>query len=1097
MSVAQQNYVEALERRIASLENRIGDVNYEMRAVARHELVANANTVEQAEMQFGMYTALCIETIDIWKQNRIRFFCPLFHNPLETIKKLPWANAVSSLGGFDDCGATWVPPAGSTVCIIFENGNRSSPYYIGTTWQRNRGPDGQHNWGYNIEEYYQIWEGQRKGYLVGPNDGSQVYPPWNTENYNGYDLSSLVDFASNPEAQKLITYPNIFGFKTPEKHYIKMVDGDPKCNRKWKRFEIMSSCGNWIMLKDDHLHYSGQWAHPDCGGEIVDGETSCVEGAANSSQTDKLRGGFAIEGLAAQQIGDTQVLTVADSQQEANTTDTTPKLGKKKEDDACEGNRSNKKIIGGHPSTGSPVTKYYQSQIGANPFFKHSQECRPYRGSPTPQNNMCDLPQSGIQIMSISGHTFVMDDSVEEPSNPPTWDREFDFGCNDHYVGRCVAATDYITLSNGKRAKAGELCEEETFVMLDVDQDGNFREVKAIAEPNKVEKVLKITLENGHELIRNEEHPLWAMERNKNLSTKQRKGKVLGWTPCSKLYEGQYIAIANSLPAWSNNSNISKNDAKLLGYLIGDGGFTGVNVKFSQQNNKQLNELKEIVEIYYNCNLKKLGTYDYHIASKGRNNLVIKLLKDHNLMGCHSRNKQIPSAIFESSEEITSIFLNRLFSTDGWASSSKNGCGQIGFCSISKQLVLDVQHLCQKIGIHGKIRCKTIKPSNLVKKASSAWYFEIYKSQDIMLFDEKVGIFGKETALNKLIEKCKKRKHNQKWIYDQLPNSLRWSKIKKIEELDPQLTIAIQVPRTHTFLTEVWEHNTYWKSATGHLIEMSDVESPPGDDGSKLRGQDNYIKILTATGNKIELNDHTESQKDCPGCPPNIAGAERGIHLRSTSNHTIDMVDETNEQCAPCRMEGGVPIPKAKKAFVRIRTGYGLEMTYNDDYSQEETQQQFIQIFCPQKDNTERGPHIHRYQEAPSGPGLVFLRVGGNYIVSTYDNHVTVVGDEEKNPSDLIEVVTKTNLVYTKDVYVNVTDKLHLFYAKEIILLLAGQDCPDPQSGASGPCFGSVIVYDYSTGCIKISDRVFASTSPCAPQVSIFQLAPFMKCPTC
>lgn len=702
MSIARQDHVEALERRIASLENQIGGVAYNMKSVARQELVANSSVMEQAEMQFGMYTALCVETIDIWKQNRVRFFSPLFHDQKMTIKKLPWASAVSPFGGFDDSGVTWIPPAGSTLCIVFENGNRASPFYIGTTWHRNRGPDGQHNWGYNIEEYYKIWEGKRKGYLVGPNDGSQVFPPWNTENYNGFDLSSLVDFDSNPEAQRLITYPNIYGFKTPEKHSIKMVDGDPKCNRKWKRFEINSSCGNWIILKDDHLHYAGQWAHPSCG--VPDGDTSCVEGAENSSQVDILRNTGA-------------------STEVSDSSSSVPIDGKRKENVPCEGKSSNSKIIGGHPSTGSPVTKYYKSQVGANPFYKNEQECRPFKGAPTPQNNVCDLPQSGIQFMSISGHTFVMDDSVEEPSGEPSFDREFDFGCNDKYVGR-----------------------------------------------------------------------------------------------------------------------------------------------------------------------------------------------------------------------------------------------------------------------------------------------------------------------------------------------------------------------------------TYWKSATGHLIEMSDVESPPGDDGSKLRGKDNFIRLLSANGNKIELNDHTESQKDCPGCPPNIAGSERGIHFKSTSNHSFDMVDESNEQCAPCRKEGGIPVAKAKKAFVRIRTGYGLMMSFNDEESQEETDKQNIQLFCPHTDNTERGPHIHRYQEAPAGPGLVFLRVGGNYIVSTYDNHITIVGDEEENPSDLLEVVSRTNLVYTKDAYINVTDKLHLFYAKDVILLLAGNECP--VDGEESPCFGAVVVYDFCSGCIKISDKVFASTSPDSQQVSIFQLAPFRtECP--
>lgn len=695
----------SLKKRLETIENQMGGMTYDMREVVRNEIMMNADVVEQSQTQFGLYTGLCVDTIDIWKQNRIRFYSPIFHTPNMKIEELPWAHAVSNMGGFDDCGMTWVPPAGSTVCILFENGSRTSPFYIGTTWHRNRGPDGKHNWGYNIDEYYRIWDGKRKGYLVGPDDGSQVFPPWNTENYNGFDLTSLVDFDSNTEAQRLITYPHIYGFKTPEKHMIKMVDGDAKCNRKWKRFEIMSSCGNWIMLKDDHLHYSGQWAHQDCGGSVVDGETSCVEDAYNQSQIDKLR---------LNQQGEEDSLS-------ANTRDISPEIGKKLEDFDCEGKLSNRKIIGGHPRTGAPNTTYsYNSQIGANPYFKHRQECRPYRGSPTPQNNQCDLPQSGIQLQSISGHTFVMDDSVEEPSGSPTWDREFDFGCNNKYVGR-----------------------------------------------------------------------------------------------------------------------------------------------------------------------------------------------------------------------------------------------------------------------------------------------------------------------------------------------------------------------------------TYWKSATGHYIEMSDVEGQAGDSNSTLRNQDNFIRIRSATGNSIELNDHTESQPDCSGCPPNIAGNRRGIHLRSTSNHTIDMSDEGNEQCGSCRVEGGVPKSKAKKAYVRIRTGYGLEMNFSDDSNQEIAENQHIQIFSPHKGNI-KGPHILRFQEsAPSNSGLVLLRVGGNYVCYTVDNHYTVVGTED-DPNNLVEYVTKFNVVYTKNAYVNVTEKSHLFLAKSKIFLLAGEDCPSPE-GILGPCLAPVCVL--KDGAIRASDRVFASASPSAPVLSIFQLKPFYKTP--
>jgi hypothetical protein len=199
-------------------------------------------------------------------------------------------------------------------------------------------------------------------------------------------------------------------------------------------------------------------------------------------------------------------------------------------------------------------------------------------------------------------------------------------------------------------------------------------------------------------------------------------------------------------------------------------------------------------------------------------------------------------------------------------------------------------------------------------------------------------------------------------------------------------------------------------------------------------------------------------------------------------------------------MEGGVPAPMANpgNAYVRIRTGYGLEMMYHDDNRQDKTVQQYIQIFCPQKDNKVRGPHIMRFQEAPSGPGLIFLRAGGNYIIMTYDNMIEIVGDIKKNPSDKIEIISKLKLVYTKDFYVNVTEKSHVFVAKNDILLLAGCDCSSPQfneicGSSCGPCVGPVLVY--VGGCIRLSDRIYGSSSLSATPANIFMLEPLVKCP--
>jgi len=697
--------IEELNFRLNDLEAKLDDTGYSMSRIVQSQVAKKTKYLPQANTAIGVQLALCIDTIDPWKQNRVRYFHPMMHNPNTPINSLPWAWPVSVFGGFDDSGSNWVPPAGSTLCIMYENGNRHAAFYFGTTWVRDRGPDGKNNFNMSIPEYDKIHSGNRDGYLVGPDDGSQVFPPWNTESYNGNDLDSTIDFDDDPEALQKLTYPNIFGMKTNEKHGIKFVDGNPKCNYRWKRVEINSSCGNHMIFKDDHIHNSGQWAHPTCGG------SGAPVDLCNDEDGNPLE----------------QPMSIVH-----NNTDT------------CEGEMSDSEIIGGHPSTPDGTTYGLNSNTGTNPYFKHLNECRPIKGVGTPQNNKVALPQSGIQFLSISGHTIGMDDSVEEPKGIPVWKRsteDFDFGCNDKFLGRM-----------------------------------------------------------------------------------------------------------------------------------------------------------------------------------------------------------------------------------------------------------------------------------------------------------------------------------------------------------------------------------FWISATGHKITINDAEEDTG-----LRGEDNYIQLLTATGNRIELNDHTVGSPN-QGCPPNTGGAKRGITLQSTSNHTIEMIDNLNEQCGETRKEGGTPNNKAKKAFIKIRTGYGLEMAFNDfaggnatgetasggggaEGSQQETKNQNIQIFSPQKDNKDRGPHIMRFQEAPEGPGSVFLRVGGNYLIQTYDNHVTQVGEED-NPSDKLVNVSRNNLIKTEEIHFH-KSKIHALQADDIILLMAGTDCQPTAATANSqfvtpdddgcvPCVWPVLCV--SPKGVTISDRVYVSASPDAECANILQMLPFHSC---
>jgi hypothetical protein len=445
--------IQTLESRIQSLENEISEL-----ILNTIDLKAKANT--KPSLRFGVYSAIVISTFDIWKQNRIQFYTPILDEGTEDIDALPWASPISSFGGFDDSGVSWVPPAGSKVFIVYENGLNGSAFYIGTTWTRTRGPEDTNDYGVPVPEFNYLYQNEniRNGYLCGPDDGSQVLPPWNTESYNGYDIDSLTNIDRDPSAILRQTYPNIYGFKTPEKHMVKMVDGDADCNRKWKRLEIMSGNGNWICMKDDHLHYAGQWAHPQCqASDSRFGDTSCVKGVPNpppDSDLDVTRFNNSESGFEPEPV-DIDIAALEFSLAAGMAA---------KEKTECDSDS----IIGGKPeSQVDPNT-----QVGTNPFFKNKNECRPYKGPQTPQNNKADLPQSGIQIMSISGHTFVMDDSVAEPRGGMSWKRgldPFDFGCNDKFYGRTYwkSTTGHIIeLNDLERPQGNQVRSEKNGIKL-------------------------------------------------------------------------------------------------------------------------------------------------------------------------------------------------------------------------------------------------------------------------------------------------------------------------------------------------------------------------------------------------------------------------------------------------------------------------------------------------------------------------------------------------------------------------------------------------------------------------------------------------------
>jgi hypothetical protein len=145
-------------------------------------------------------------------------------------------------------------------------------------------------------------------------------------------------------------------------------------------------------------------------------------------------------------------------------------------------------------------------------------------------------------------------------------------------------------------------------------------------------------------------------------------------------------------------------------------------------------------------------------------------------------------------------------------------------------------------------------------------------------------------------------------------------------------------------------------------------------------------------------------------------------------------------------------------------------MEFRDYYSQQKTEQQFIQITSPQND-APNGPHFMRFQESPSG-GFVLLRVGGDYIRSTDRNELVIVGPGADGPSSKFLSVSNHYIVDVKQMYFNQAH-IHVFDSETYIILAAGRDCDDAAGKPkSAPCIFPVATSKCASFCPMVRTKI-------------------------
>lgn len=265
-----------------------------------------------------------------------------------------------------------------------------------------------------------------------------------------------------------------------------------------------------------------------------------------------------------------------------------------------------------------------------------------------------------------------------------------------------------------------------------------------------------------------------------------------GWVKASDLVVGDCLAAVNPILGDRRHDCITPEEARLLGYMVGDGSLTHKPICFTNADDDTIEDL------IYCC--KSIGI-KYNKRRKGKHWVVSILggeqtrsyFEKHGIMWKNSYTKRIPEAVKNSSKEIIRNFVGAYWSCDGMIdvrSSRTRGSSYRSSCTtVSEHLADDLLYCLGLIGIFGRKRNRQRKLDT--KKQPGGIYrsfnIEINNEQMTARFKDLPGLCARK---NKLLSGCR----------NSFEKTLNEDEIVSIAKISDARCMCLTVAEDHSFV---------------------------------------------------------------------------------------------------------------------------------------------------------------------------------------------------------------------------------------------------------------------------------------------------------
>lgn len=318
--------------------------------------------------------------------------------------------------------------------------------------------------------------------------------------------------------------------------------------------------------------------------------------------------------------------------------------------------------------------------------------------------------------------------------------------------------------------------------------EGRFKKVLGKHCQGKI-PTLKIKTYCHREVIAAPDHPFFTAN---------------GWLNASSLAVGDILAATSMVEDFG--SEMSDEEARLLGYFIGDGCLTGGALNITACDLVEMEDIQLCCDkLGFTVNKQQYAMHKkpaHHSQTTSRLNIKKGInaprewARGHGIAEKNSYTKRVPAKIMISNFKAIQNFLGAYFACDGSVANknskdnSKRTDRGISITSVSHEMIKDVQHLFMRLGIRSRIRKKVIK---IKTKAQGDFYtsyiLEIGSQDDVCNFIKQIPIYHSK------LEKLKTlRVQRQRFDNRYMPDAI-------IEILDngPEECYCLEIKDDHTF----------------------------------------------------------------------------------------------------------------------------------------------------------------------------------------------------------------------------------------------------------------------------------------------------------